>query len=184
MSSSIAVLFFFPRCKSSSLFFFRFFLLFFSALKLKDVRIIWSFEIFCFFKKKKSSSYLDFGSRLGYFPFLGDTTPSHQNHSNLYFYSYSSKFLSHFSWIPLKNLKEPTRVRLLGSLLVFSLMGCAGIFPLLLLCTFGLSCFACNLFLRWNEAQNSNSLPLGLSVRGNIFSSLLRNINDFRSIQL
>ena len=52
--------------------------------------------------------------------------------------------------------------------------GVCRIFSLLLQCRFGLICFACNLFLS-NEAQKSNSRPLGLSAWGNIFSSLFHN---------
>ena len=54
-------------------------------------------------------------------------------------------------------------------------------FFLLLLYRFELICFAWNLFLG-NEAQKSNGQHLGLSAWGNTFSSLLRNINGFRSI--
>ena len=46
--------------------------------------------------------------------------PSHQNHSNLCFYS--SKSLSHFSRIQVIHLQEPARVRLLDSLLFFLIL--------------------------------------------------------------
>ena len=76
------------------------------------------------FGSSKNKSYFEFGSRFGYwfdfFPFLGDTSPPIKITINLYFYS--SKLPSYFSWIQFKNLQEPARVRLLGSLLLENIM--------------------------------------------------------------